>query len=135
RVARCIYEGLVRNDVFSPDFTIIPAGAERWEVSDDGTAYTFHPRRDATWSNGQPVRARDYVFSWRRAVLPDTACDYTSQFFCIRGAREFFEWRTAELEKFDPATTSGAELWSESTRKFGEMVGVAAVDDLTLRVE
>jgi oligopeptide transport system substrate-binding protein len=134
RVARCIYEGLVRNDVFSPEFRIIPAGAQRWEISDDGTVYTFHLRPEARWTNGSPVRAADYVFSWRRAVIPDTACDYTTQFFCIKGAKDFFDWRTAQLASFDPAKTSGAALWDETARRFRDTVGVEALDDLTLRV-
>lgn len=135
RVARCIYEGLVRNDVFSREFTIVPAGAERWEVSDDGLVYTFYLRKGARWSNGEPVRAQDYVFSWRRAIIPDTACDYTSQFFTIKGAEAFFNWRNDRLEKFNPAEHSAAELWKESVARFDETVGLRAVDDHTLRVE
>ncbi len=52
RVARCVYEGLVRNDPFSRDFVIVPAGAERWDVSPDGLVYTFHLRRNARCPTG-----------------------------------------------------------------------------------
>jgi oligopeptide transport system substrate-binding protein len=135
RVARCLYEGLVRNDVFTREFKVVPAGAESWDISPDGLVYTFHLRRDARWSNGLPVRAQDFVYGWRRALLPDTACDYTSQFFAIRGAEDFFNWRNLRLNSFDRRNETAADLWKETTRKFDEMVGVQALDDLTLRVE
>ena len=50
--------------------------AESYEVSDDGLEYTFKIRSDAKWSDGEPVKAADWVYSWRRLVNPDTASDY-----------------------------------------------------------
>src|SRR5438477_10347997 len=67
RVARLLYEGLVRCDVFSWDYTVTPAVADRWELSPDRRTYTFHIREDAKWSNGDRVRASDFVYSWPRA--------------------------------------------------------------------
>lgn len=55
----------------------IPAIAERWDISDDGTVYTFHLRDDAVWSNGDPVTAADFVFGWQRAVDPANASEYS----------------------------------------------------------
>ncbi len=54
----------------------IPAIAESWDISDDGTVYTFH-LRDAQWSNGDPVTAADFVFGWQRAVDPANASEYS----------------------------------------------------------
>lgn len=54
RVARLVYEPLVQNDMLSEDARIVPASAERWEVSEDGLTYTFHLRPGAKWSNGSP---------------------------------------------------------------------------------
>ena len=87
RMAYALYEGLVRwnND----DFSIVPAAAH-WTTSADGLTYTFTIRPDARWSNGDPLTASDFIYAWRRAILPDTAADYTSMFFVIEGAEAFF---------------------------------------------
>ncbi|MFI4881412.1 MAG: peptide ABC transporter substrate-binding protein [Phycisphaerales bacterium JB064] len=142
RVARILFEGLVANDVFTHDYAIIPATAERWEVSENGLEYTFHIRDDATWSNGEPVRAHDFVYSWRRAILPDTAADYTKLFQLIDGAADFATWREEQLDAFTSSEASGdarrveAEaLWEEAQAKFDEMVQLRAVDDRTLWVK
>ncbi len=142
RVARILFEGLVANDVFTHDYAIIPAAAERWELSADGLEYTFHIREDAKWSNGAAVTAGDYVYSWRRALLPDTAADYTKLFQLIDGATEFADWRQAQLDGFAQSGLSGDErrlaaeaMWREAQAKFGEMVGLRAIDDRTLWVK
>ena len=64
-------EGLVRN----VGGEIQAAGAESWEISDDGLTYTFH-LRDNTWSDGQPVTAGDYVYGLQRLMDPATASPY-----------------------------------------------------------
>jgi oligopeptide transport system substrate-binding protein len=143
RLARLVFEGLVANDVFDPDYAIVPAVAERWEVSDDGREYRFFLREDARWSNGSPVRAGDFVYAWRRAILPDTAADYYVFFEYMEGVDEFFRWRTEQLAAF-PELTAGLsaearaeaarELWDRTERAFEEMVGVEAVGDRELRV-
>lgn len=144
RVIRLLFEGLVRNDVLDRDYTIRPAAAERWEVSDDGLVYTFHLRDGACWNvrgEAVPLTAHDFVFSWRRAILPDTGCDYAAQFHLIRGARAFADWRTAQLDEIErmPAGAArrerAAALWALTERTFDETVGLRAVDERTLRVE
>jgi len=55
----------------------VPAIAENFEVSDDGLVYTFYLRKDAFWSNGDPVTADDFVFGWQRAVDPALASEYS----------------------------------------------------------
>lgn len=142
RVARILFEGLVANDVFTHDYAIVPAAAERWEVSPDGLEYTFHIRPNAKWSNGEPVRASDYVYSWRRAILPDTAADYTKLFQLIAGASAYATWREAQLDAFTKSPANGearrleAEaLWEQAQAKFGEMVQLKALDDRTLWVK
>jgi len=141
RVARMLFEGLVANDVFTHGYDIVPAVAESWEVSEDGLEYTFHLREGARWSNGQPVTAGDFVYSWRRAILPDTAADYTKLFQLIEGATAFADWREERLDAFPPEGVSGEarrlaaeELWSRTERRFEEMVSLRAVDDRTLWV-
>lgn len=146
RVARGLFEGLTRNDVFSPDYRALPAVAESWEISGDRLTYTFHLRAEAKWSNGEPVTADQFVYSWRRALLPDTTSDYAAMFQKIRGARAFYDWRQEQLEKFEPAPgdtdgsraideTAAGRLWVQTKQRFEDTVGVRAIDARTLRVE
>ncbi|WP_164667494.1 peptide ABC transporter substrate-binding protein [Virgibacillus doumboii] len=65
-------EGLYR----VKDGEIVPGIATEHTVSDDGTVWTFTLREDAKWSNGDPVTAHDFVYSWQRAVDPDTGSEY-----------------------------------------------------------
>ncbi|MEM7754291.1 MAG: peptide ABC transporter substrate-binding protein [Planctomycetota bacterium] len=134
-VARMVFEGLTRNDVLSPGFEPVPAAAERWEISDDQREYTFTIREDALWSNGSPVTAGDFVYSWRRAMLPDIASDYFKFFMLIDGARPFYDWRTAELDKLakgESEYADGDELWAATEAKFRELVALEARGDKTL---
>ena len=140
RIAYALYEGLVRWD--NEDFSIEPAAAG-WTLSDDRLSYTFAIRPDARWSNGDPLTAHDFIYSWQRAILPDTAADYSNMFFVIGGAEEFFRWRANALDKFaaanaqlDPDTraANALELWEETIARFEETVALKALDDRTLRV-
>jgi oligopeptide transport system substrate-binding protein len=74
-VIRDLLQGLV--DSSSKDGSIIPGVAASWE-SKDSMIWTFHLRPDAKWSNGDPVTAADFVYSWRRLADPKTASPYES---------------------------------------------------------
>ena len=89
---------------------IEPAGAESFDVSDDGTVYTVHLRRDARWSDGEPVVAQHYVDGIIRLLDPATAAEYAYVMYYISGAEAF---NTGETD--DPS-----------------YVGVRAADDYTL---
>ncbi|SFH11526.1 oligopeptide transport system substrate-binding protein [Desulfotomaculum arcticum] len=78
-------DGLTRYDA---NQEIQPAAAEDWDISEDGLTYTFK-LRDAKWSNGDPVTAQDFVYSWLRALAPETASEYAYQFFYIKGAEDY----------------------------------------------
>jgi len=138
RIAYNIYEGLVRWD--NDTFTIEPSIAQSWEVSEDATVYTFHLRENAKWSNGDPVTTGDFIYSWERALLPDSAADYTDLFFRIKNGEAFFEKRSALLDEYknrpESERTDGAAhaLRDETDRLFLEMVGIRAIDDFTLEV-
>src|SRR6185436_12490402 len=67
-----------------------PGVAERWELSADGLKYTFHLRPDVKWSNGDPITAADFVWSWLRA-LREPEAEYKYQFYYIRGAEAYGE--------------------------------------------
>lgn len=65
-IVRTLYEGLT--DIDAKTLKEIPGVAERWESSSDLKTWTFHLRKDARWSNGQPVLAEEFVNSWKRLV-------------------------------------------------------------------
>lgn len=75
QVAYQLFEGLVSTN---SDGELVPGVAESWESSPDYKTWTFHLRKDAKWSNGDPITAQDFVYSWRRLVNPNTAAPYAS---------------------------------------------------------
>lgn len=101
------FEGLMRTD---KDDKAIPGVAEKFEVSEDKLTYTFH-LRDSKWSDGTPITAQDFEYSWKRVLDPKTAADYAYQMYYIKNAEKF---------------NSGAGTADE--------VGVKAVDEKTLQV-
>lgn len=105
---RSLAEGLV---VPSPnEEPPLPGVAARWETSPDGLTWTFHLRADARWSNGDPVTAADFVYSFRRALTPALGAPKAQLFFVLKNARAFYRGELA-----DPAA-----------------IGVAAPDARTL---
>ena len=80
---RDLYEGLV---VQNNKAEVVPGVAESWEVSDDGLVYTFKLREDAKWSNGDPVKASDFVFAYQRIQNPETAAPYANMLYPIKNA-------------------------------------------------
>lgn len=70
-VVRAIFDGLTELDAKTLEAT--PAIAEKWSASEDFKTWTFHLRKNAKWSNGKPVRAQEFVNSWKRAALMGTA--------------------------------------------------------------
>lgn len=99
-------EGLL---AYADDGAITAGVAERWELRDDGA--TFWLRENARWSDGRPVTAHDFVFSWRRVVDPATASEYAFIMYPIRNAEVI---NTGQLPK--------------------EMLGVQAASDHRLEV-
>jgi len=82
-ILRDQFEGLVIDDASG---AVAPGAAESWEISDDGLVYTFRLRDDARWSNGDPVTAGDFVFSYQRILTPETGAKYANVLYPIRGA-------------------------------------------------
>lgn len=109
-VIRDLLEGLVNQD---EDGNTIPGVAESWETTDNRT-FTFHLRKDAKWSNGDPVTAADFVYSFKRAVDPATASPYSW----------YLEMTTMK---------NAAAIVAGKADK--ETLGVTAVDDHTLKIE
>ncbi len=105
-----LYEGLTVLDEKSSSAR--PGVAERWEASADGLTYTFHLRADARWSNGDPVTARDFAYSFQRILTPAFGSAYSYMLWSLKNAERF---NTGELKNFAD-------------------VGVEVVDDRTLRL-
>ncbi|PEC11761.1 peptide ABC transporter substrate-binding protein [Bacillus toyonensis] len=102
-------EGLYRLD---KDNKPIPAATESSTKSEDGKKYTFKLRKDAKWSNGDPVTAKDFVFAWQRLLDKNTAAEYAFIAYYIKNAE---------------AINKGEKPITE--------LGAKAVDDYTLEVE
>src|SRR5699024_3595921 len=82
-----VFEGLYRLD--KDGEPQLAMAASEPEVSDDGRVYTFTLRDDATWSDGSPVTAHDFEYSWKKAVDPETSAAYGPQFEeIVEGASE-----------------------------------------------
>jgi oligopeptide transport system substrate-binding protein len=84
-ILRDLFEGLTAE---SPEGRIVPGAAMRWNISRDGKTYTFYLRRDAFWSNGDPVTADDFVFGLRRSADPATGSKYAQVLLPIENAPE-----------------------------------------------
>ena len=82
-VQRDLGEGLIG---YSPTGELVPASAERWEVSDDGLTWTFFLRDELRWSNGEPVMAEHFVAGMRRLVNPATAAFYAQMLMDLENA-------------------------------------------------
>ncbi|MEI6713348.1 MAG: peptide ABC transporter substrate-binding protein [Verrucomicrobiota bacterium] len=95
RIAYGLLEGLA---CFDAEARPQPGVAERWEVSADGCVYTFYLRESARWSNGDPVVSEDFVYSWRRVLLPQTASEYASQLYPILNAQAFNEGKIKDFD-------------------------------------
>lgn len=111
RVSGALFEGLTRFDPVSGRG--IPGLAERWDISLDGRRYTFHLRTNAAFSTGEPIRAEDFVWSWRHAVDPSTAADYSGFFFYVKGGKELVNGTSTNLAS----------------------LGIHALDPLTVEIE
>ena len=105
---RDLFTGLMAQD---KDANVIPGAAESYTISADAKTYTFKLRADGKWSDGSPVTADDFVFSWQRAVNPDTASEYAYLLAPVVNAEDI----TAKKMKL-------------------EDLGVKAIDPLTFQV-
>lgn len=89
RIYLALYEGLVEYDPQTLD--PVPAIAESWEANGDSTEFTFHLRRNARWSNDEPITAKDFVYTVRRGLDPELASRGAAQGYYIRNAKAFNE--------------------------------------------
>ncbi len=106
RIGTDLFEGLT---TMSATDAVIPGAAESWDKSADGLTWTFHLRSDVLWSDGTPVTAEDFVYSFRRALDPATASPYVIALLPIVNASEISAGTEKDLSKLgvsapDPRT-------------------------------
>jgi len=87
RIFMALFEGLVEYDPKS--LHAIPAIAERWHANGDSSEFVFYLRKNARWSNGDPINAHDFVYSIRRALSPQTASRSAGQGHLIKYAKAY----------------------------------------------
>jgi oligopeptide transport system substrate-binding protein len=110
-VIRQVFEPLLS---FDKDLKPVPAAASSFDVSSDGKTYTFHLKQGAKWSDGQPVTAKDFVYSFKRILDPNTGAEYAS----------FFT---------DAGIVGAADY--NAGKGSADNVGVKALDDQTLQIQ
>lgn len=111
RILNALYEGLVNTNPYSLEQE--PGVAERWEISDDGLRYRFYLRDNAKWSNGDPVTAEDFHWSFWRHLNPKMGNQWTYMLFPVLNAEAF---ATGEIDDFG-------------------QVGFRVIDRLTFEIE
>ena len=110
-ILSALLEGLVSEDpkTLKPK----PGVAQSWAISEDGKIYTFKLRKNGQWSNGDPVTAHDFVYSFRRMLNPNLGAQYASMLYPLKNAKSFHQ---------------GVKSWEHAK------VGAKALDDHTLRL-
>jgi oligopeptide transport system substrate-binding protein len=109
-IISALFEGLATKNPYTLEPE--PGVARSWDISEDGRVITFHINPKAKWSNGESMRAAEYVWSWQRLLSPALGSEYAYMLFPVKNARAF---NKGDISNFD-------------------QVGVKALDDLTLQV-
>lgn len=105
-----LFEGLTTYKM--ADASVLPGVAESWTASKDGMVYTFKLRKNAKWSNGDPVTANDFAYAWERVINPSFGSEYAYILHCIKNAKEYTAGKVKDFKQ----------------------VGVKVKDDYTLEV-
>jgi oligopeptide transport system substrate-binding protein len=125
RLLMALYDGLVEYDPKTMD--PIPAIAESWETSPDGTEFIFHLRKNATFSNGAPITAKDFVYTFRRGLSPELAAQNAYLAYYIKYGEAYNSGKAfvkrpdgsfvleSDLEEKKPAENVKKETVTETT--------------------
>ncbi len=111
RIQYALLEGLANKDPATLE--PVPGVSDRWEVSADGLIYRFHIREDARWSDGTPLTAEDFRWSWWRALQPALANEYAYMLYPLKNAEQYLTGKITDFTQ----------------------VGVRVIDPRTLEVE
>src|SRR5580700_2368096 len=111
-IIMAMIEGLVAPSI-DDQSKVVPGMADRWEHNEDYSVWTFHIGEDRKWSNGDPVTAQDFVFSYKRMLTSSFGAQYSENLFILKGAEDYYRGKITDFDQ----------------------VGVKALDDRTLRVD
>ncbi|MBR3310265.1 MAG: peptide ABC transporter substrate-binding protein [Solobacterium sp.] len=104
-----------------------PDLAESWDVSEDGTVYTFHLRDGLKWSNGTPLTAKDFVYGWQRLDAPNLASEYAFllETICVKNAKAAFDGEVP-LSELGVSAPDDKTFVVELTQPVGFFLGLMA---------
>ena len=103
-----LFEGLAALDSKG---AYIPGVAERWETSADGLKWTFfYLRSNAKWSNGDPVTAHDFEYSWKSVLSPQLASRYAAQLYVVKNAESYNKGKVG-AEQVSASKQSTLQRW------------------------
>src|ERR1700721_3948106 len=111
-IIMAMIEGLVAPSI-GDQAKVVPGMADRWDHNDDYSVWTFHIGENRKWSDGEPVKAGDFVFSYKRMLTASFGAQYAENLFVLKGAEDFYRGKTPDFDR----------------------VGVKALDERTLRIE
>lgn len=97
KVVAALVEGLLVTDYKT--FTQQPGIAESWEILEDGTLYRFTLRENAKWSNGDPITAEDFVYSWHRILSPALGNQYALDYLAIKNSGAFYRGEITDFSQ------------------------------------
>ncbi|MDD4663243.1 MAG: peptide ABC transporter substrate-binding protein, partial [Caldisericia bacterium] len=143
-----LFDGLTR---YNEQNEIIPSVAEKWNGPNENNEYTFTLRKGVVWSNGDPVTAYDFEYSWKRALSPELASEYAYQLYYLKngkflnsavpaeGQTEFKMENKYYYPKLDdkgnPVLNADNSQVPDLEKPFSlDDIGVKAIDDNTLLV-
>src|SRR5208282_3504361 len=111
-IIMAMIEGLVAPSI-DDQSKVVPGMADRWEHNEDYSVWTFHIGENRKWSNGDPVAAEDFVFSYKRMLTASFGAQYADNLFILKGAEDYYRGKITDFDQ----------------------VGVKALDPRTLRIE
>lgn len=111
-ILQSLIEGLISYHPTN-DFEPNPGVASHWETNEDSSVWTFHLRKNALWTNGEPVTAYDFVYAYERILTPSLGARYADMLYIIKNAEAFHQ---------------------EQIHDFSE-VGVNALEEHTLKIQ
>jgi oligopeptide transport system substrate-binding protein len=135
-----LFDGLMR---YNTQGQLEPSIAESYTVSDDKLVWTIKLRKTAKWSNGDPVTAGDFEYSWKTALSPEVASEYSYQLYYLKNGEAFntsipkdgkYYYQKVDASGNPVADADGNPV-PDLTKPFDvDSIGVKALDDYTLQV-
>jgi peptide/nickel transport system substrate-binding protein len=125
RAIENMYDNLTR---IKPDLTIEPSLAESWDISEDGTVYTFHIRQGVTFHDGSPLTAEDVAFTYTRLLDPATGSQSTASLISIKGAQALASAGAGGQGTPTPADSQAAIDAAKAA------LGIKVIDPATLEI-